>query len=315
MRKTSIITIVLAFVAVGLFSVPSTPSKSEAAPVVTTITEAPTTTTSTTEAPTTTTTSTTAVPVQTSSTVLTRPAPKTTTTTAKPRPRLTTTTTTSAPTTTTTAPEPTTTIPTSPRDTSGPGDNPWPITSNPSGDPNSYYIMTGTARWNPCAPIHYVTALSESKDPAGDLETIKRSFAVISQAMGGVEFIYDGPAVAGDAFGNWRPTYYPELYGTRFSPILVAIGSGLGYSVYGTSKPQLKDGVIVSGEILLNSTYGAMPNVTMHEIGHVMGLGHVDDYSQLMGEHSRAYFLGAGDLTGFRIQGKESGCVVPPELG
>ena len=75
---------------------------------------------------------------------------------------------------------------------------------------------------------------------------------------------------------------------------------------------------IFSGEITLNSNRDWTPNgegagddfyaVATHEIGHVIGLGHVEDSSQIMNPVIFASDLGAGDIQGAQyLYGTEGG--------
>ncbi|MGH9164078.1 MAG: matrixin family metalloprotease [Acidimicrobiales bacterium] len=56
--------------------------------------------------------------------------------------------------------------------------------------------------------------------------------------------------------------------------------------------------------------------VLMHELGHVMGLGHVDEPTQIMAPHRQSVTAdprwGAGDLAGLEALGRKAGCL--PDL-
>lgn len=124
------------------------------------------------------------------------------------------------------------------------------------------------------------------------------------------------------------------------------LGSGDGHAVVGvpgpipTSSSAAADGrivneVIVTGNLILNldavtdtDTRTPVPHgfgtgvnwgrIILHELAHVIGLGHVESRTSIMNEALTQQTLssaewGAGDLIGLRQLGRESGCVtVPP---
>ena len=81
-------------------------------------------------------------------------------------------------------------------------------------------------------------------------------------------------------------------------------------------------GEIVSGEIKLDSSVEWAPfgqtdldfyAVALHEIGHVIGLDHVNDLSEIMNSSVAASDLGDGDILGAQVlYGDEEGATVPP---
>lgn len=196
------------------------------------------------------------------------------------------------------------------------------------------------ARFNPCAPVPYV--LNAALAPPGGVEDVREAFARLSEATG-ISFVEEGstdeqPVIA-------RDPYQPERYGQRWAPLLVGwseLGLGEGPDpvgddviVLGRSRPLRAGDVLVSGVLELNvdavidrTTGATLPagfgsgvtrgRVILHELGHVVGLGHVSGRSQLMypelgTQTSPAAEFGIGDRAGLRLLGAEAGCVEVPQ--
>jgi hypothetical protein len=180
------------------------------------------------------------------------------------------------------------------------------LATNPDGTPVGY---------SPCRPVHYV--VNADLAPAGSEGLLEDAVAKISAATG-LKFINDGTTK--EKPSDKREAYQPGLYGDRWAPLL------LSWTTPGTS-PALAGKVIgtggstaysfgggprsyVSGRLdldtpqiteLLGLPGGAdyVSAVMQHELGHVVGLDHVDDPIQLMyPEIGAPDGLAAGDLTG-----------------
>ena len=193
-------------------------------------------------------------------------------------------------------------------------------------DPNFAFIQTqqGSAQpvaFDPCRPIHYVVRPNGA--PAGSLDLLPLALADISAATG-LEFIDDG--TTDEAPSTVRPNYQPDRYGDRWAPVLVAWSTPAEFTelsgdVIGLagSEPVTADDdqlALVSGQLVLDSEqFGevlalksgrtlAIGTIT-HELGHLVGLGHVHDEHQLMYPSARPLVshLGRGDLTGLAALG------------
>lgn len=175
--------------------------------------------------------------------------------------------------------------------------------------------------YSPCRPIHYVVN-AELADPSWQAmveEAVRRT----GQATG-LKFIYDGPSTEAPTAN--RPGYQPSRYGDRWAPVLIAWTTpeqvprlaGQTVGLGGSSSIGLSNGfkAYVTGTVSLDAPQfaGIVENpggketgtaVIMHELGHVVGLDHVDDPRQLMFDQaSWVQDYASGDLTGLAKLGQ-----------
>lgn len=179
--------------------------------------------------------------------------------------------------------------------------------------------LGSSVRWDPCQPIRYVVGGTEPFLGADAL--LKDAFAKASQATG-LKFVDAG--VTSEDPTPERSPYQPILYGDRWAPVLVAwtdsahvpafAGDAIGL---GGPRMAMVDGSprMVSGIVYFDSNgfrrmvswpdvASVSENIMLHEIGHLIGLGHVPDGSQVMypQAHDGASY-GAGDLAGLSYLG------------
>lgn len=210
----------------------------------------------------------------------------------------------------------------------------------------TFLFATGTdgcfpARFNPCEPVPFV--LNDTLAPPGGVDDLRTAFDELASATG-ITFVEEG--TTDEPLGIQREPYQPERYGRRWAPILVGWsalgipqrpdGSGDDIIVVGRGRPLRVGDVLVSGVLELNadavidrSTGAPLPGgfgagvtrgrVMLHELGHVVGLGHAGSPAQLMypelAEHTApTAAFGVGDLAGLRLLGAEAGCVEVPPL-
>jgi hypothetical protein len=187
-----------------------------------------------------------------------------------------------------------------------------------------------TVRWDPCATITLVV------DPAGAPEGALDDLAAAIELL----VAAGAPPLAIEALTAERPSatrepYQPERYGERWAPVLVAWarpGEGalpLRAQDRGIAIPVAVriDGVhaFVSGQVVLNATRtdlvaGSEDRATSwgatiaHELGHLVGLGHVDDARELMSaDPGRGPVeLGPGDRAGLAHLGDDRRCAPAP---
>ena len=174
------------------------------------------------------------------------------------------------------------------------------------GDPITY---------DPCRPVHYV--INPSGGPTDYLSFVEPAIRK-AQAATGLKFVYDGQT---------DDTWATRGSVTRSEPVLISFSSsmdssadpdavGLGGSTWmtvdGRSQPHYLTGRVellstwFARESAVNGT-GAEESVVMHELGHVLGLGHAQHRNEVMyREAHRQVEYGPGDLSGLARLGAGS---------
>jgi hypothetical protein len=190
-------------------------------------------------------------------------------------------------------------------------------------------------RWDACATVAF--ALSTAAAPEHAERDLVAALAGLAEASG-LDLRLTGTT-------DERPTRsrpLVELDGEtwRWRPVLVAWASPgetdipLTAADRGVALPvAVRDGdreAFVTGQVVINAQrrdlvagFGdrsdAVGATLLHEIGHVLGLAHVDDTTQLMSEDpgSGPVVLGVGDRAGLRAIGAAAGCspAPSPEVG
>lgn len=167
------------------------------------------------------------------------------------------------------------------------------------GDPVTY---------DPCKPLRYVI------NPAGappDYRAFIDPAIEKAQAASGIKFVFEGLSADTWSTRDRATTSVPVLI--SFAPSLDvttahADAVGLGGSTVVTSNGRKQPHYLTGQVELLSSWFakesrvhatGAEESVVMHELGHVLGLGHVRDPREVMYPESRGLTeYGPGDLTG-----------------
>lgn len=148
--------------------------------------------------------------------------------------------------------------------------------------------------FDPCRPVHWVMRSEGAPAAAGGLLT--EAFARLSEATGLV-FVHDG--ATDEAYDDDRELVQPARYGDRYAPVLVVWSdeqrtAGLRGRVGGFAGPLGVDPDgsgrrYVSGVVVLDApqltdlrSRPAQLGVVLHELGHLAGLGHVQDQADSM---------------------------------
>jgi hypothetical protein len=150
---------------------------------------------------------------------------------------------------------------------------------------------------------------------------LKSAIAEVSRATG-LEFVSEGSTAEVPPYDGARRAYQPLVYGDRWAPVLIAwSNSGENPRLVGTTEgvagpiPWGSDSNpmrYVSGQVSYNvdglnvlrrlpQGDGIVRTVLLHELGHLVGLAHVGDVTQVMnpvGSSTSPHHYAAGDLAG-----------------
>ena len=233
--------------------------------------------------------------------------------------------------------------PAPPAATAAPTDRPTPAGATiplgrpplppPTGGAHAYASLQEDGRspvaYDPCREVHYV--LRPGAAPPGGEGLVHDAVARIAEVTG-LRFVFDGYSdepPTGD-----RPPFQPERYGDRWAPVLIAwqeeaenpalagdivgeagstaVSLGGGPRVYVTGTVSLDAGQL-PGILAERDGATTLRSVVLHELGHLVGLSHVDDDRELMFPEARRGVVdfAGGDRTGLAALG-QGPCV--PEL-
>lgn len=175
--------------------------------------------------------------------------------------------------------------------------------------------------WDPCRPIHLV--VNDAHAPTDSDKLLREATARVSSATG-LQFVFDGATT--EAPSADRSPQDKDRYGDKWSPVLVAwtdpgTVQQLAGSVAGLAGPDGApfydaeqrhwvsgsvnlDGPQLSGIIQRPAGWDTARAIVMHELGHLVGLKHAPESSELMYANStRQTDFGPGDREGLRQLG------------
>lgn len=170
------------------------------------------------------------------------------------------------------------------------------------------YVFTMTrpdgspVTFDPCRPVPVV--VRPDHEPAGADQLLRQALAEVGAATG-LQFVVEGRT--DEVPSEDRAAYQPERYGDRWAPVLVAWGTPgdtpllrgdgpAGGGVLGRAGPLAwgsgADARFVTGMAVFNAPAieaqlrlgddEKARAVLLHELGHLVGLGHVSDPYQVM---------------------------------
>jgi hypothetical protein len=189
-------------------------------------------------------------------------------------------------------------------------------------------------RYDPCSTIRYV--VNPDGAPSGAVDDLHEAVRRLG-AVTGLAFSYAGSTAethlqVGTAS---RSSYQPSRYGSGWAPVLISFadasaepllaGNVLGYGGSSSTWTAASDQAYVTGEIvfdrdlhIVRGGFGAgltRGNLMLHEFGHVLGLDHVQDSTQIMYPTLTTRTpdgYGAGDRAGLAQLGAGTGCLKLP---
>jgi hypothetical protein len=188
----------------------------------------------------------------------------------------------------------------------------------------------GPVSFNACRPIHW--QLRPGPGPAEAEELVVEALERVTAATG-LRFVYDGPVADAPTSASFPAPNDTIAVTDAFAPVVIGwahraesdLWASEGADTLGVGGPRtivFSDGakLTVSGFVLLTPTdllaagFGpglTVGNVLLHELGHLIGLDHVDDPAEIMQtrlDRNAPDGWGPGDRRGLWELGSSRGC-------
>ncbi|MDR7254596.1 hypothetical protein J2X46_003589 [Nocardioides sp. BE266] len=196
----------------------------------------------------------------------------------------------------------------------------------PGGSPDSWDTLGQSLdRWNPCRTLTYgINTSRATPDPATVSTGIHNTIALVSQATG-VRFKFVGETASNPLDKKWKRSDPDIIFGWTTdaeTPLDLGPNTAARGGYDRTLRARDARGRLIweaiDGGVIYDLTDTATMNatefqqLTLHEVGHVMGLGHVAATDQYMTAGAELYYLPlqyqAGDLNGLSKVGLQAGC-------
>ena len=182
-------------------------------------------------------------------------------------------------------------------------------------------------RWDPCTPIPWTSNTATA--PVGGLTVLKAAVAQVA-AQTGTTWTYVGETTTVPQQG-----YLPTSARTAYAPVLLGWTTGASsdllagqassvlamtrHAWFGIQRADGSQVAAIRAAVVAFDATDRLPltgpvswsAVALHELGHVVGLGHTSDSTQLLAPvlPRTVASLQAGDKTGLYRLGRSAGCV------